>query len=259
MTAHDRGFDGVERRGLMFVLSSPSGAGKNHAVAAADRARRGLEPVGSATTRRCGRARSMVVSTSRSMTQPSAAMVNTMICWNGPSCSTIATGRRGAPVDAALSSGRDVSFDIDSGKAAQAIARESTGRRGQANLFCRRPPTDPGTTPAYRCQDADHVIRERIDCATHGTQPLGRTAGSLTSSSTRMLIRSVYRGAAILKARTGSANAKLDYGVRARNCSGNLRLSKPRRELHPKRRRCDFDLMSSLRNLFYSPLRRCSM
>ena len=28
MTAHDRGFDGVERRGLMFVLSSPSGAGK---------------------------------------------------------------------------------------------------------------------------------------------------------------------------------------------------------------------------------------
>ena len=28
MTAHGYGFDGVERRGLMFVLSSPSGAGK---------------------------------------------------------------------------------------------------------------------------------------------------------------------------------------------------------------------------------------
>ncbi|MDU1670499.1 MAG: guanylate kinase, partial [Bradyrhizobium sp.] len=28
MAAHDGSFDGVERRGLMFVLSSPSGAGK---------------------------------------------------------------------------------------------------------------------------------------------------------------------------------------------------------------------------------------
>src|SRR5258708_9960369 len=28
MTADGQGFDGVERRGLMFVLSSPSGAGK---------------------------------------------------------------------------------------------------------------------------------------------------------------------------------------------------------------------------------------
>src|SRR5215831_10908093 len=28
MAAQGRGFDGVERRGLMFVLSSPSGAGK---------------------------------------------------------------------------------------------------------------------------------------------------------------------------------------------------------------------------------------
>ena len=28
MTADGHGFDGVERRGLMFVLSSPSGAGK---------------------------------------------------------------------------------------------------------------------------------------------------------------------------------------------------------------------------------------
>src|SRR6266853_1085664 len=28
MTAGGHGFDGVERRGLMFVLSSPSGAGK---------------------------------------------------------------------------------------------------------------------------------------------------------------------------------------------------------------------------------------
>ena len=28
MTAGGQGFDGVERRGLMFVLSSPSGAGK---------------------------------------------------------------------------------------------------------------------------------------------------------------------------------------------------------------------------------------
>src|SRR6478735_6832897 len=28
MTAQGRGFEGVERRGLMFVLSSPSGAGK---------------------------------------------------------------------------------------------------------------------------------------------------------------------------------------------------------------------------------------
>ena len=32
MTRAGQGFDGVERRGLMFVLSSPSGAGKTSLV-----------------------------------------------------------------------------------------------------------------------------------------------------------------------------------------------------------------------------------
>src|SRR5258708_14538615 len=51
MTAHGHGFDGVERRGLMFVLSSPSGAGKTTLSRLLIKRTPGLKMSVSATTR----------------------------------------------------------------------------------------------------------------------------------------------------------------------------------------------------------------
>src|ERR1700749_4894521 len=59
MTAGGHGFDGVERRGLMFVLSSPSGAGKTTLSRLLIEKMPGLKMSVSATTRakRAGRGR----------------------------------------------------------------------------------------------------------------------------------------------------------------------------------------------------------
>src|SRR6202451_3342071 len=51
MTAGGHGFDGVERRGLMFVLSSPSGAGKTTLSRLLIERMPGLKMSVSATTR----------------------------------------------------------------------------------------------------------------------------------------------------------------------------------------------------------------
>ncbi len=51
MTAGGHGFDGVERRGLMFVLSSPSGAGKTTLSRLLIERTPGLKMSVSATTR----------------------------------------------------------------------------------------------------------------------------------------------------------------------------------------------------------------
>jgi len=51
MTAGSHGFDGVERRGLMFVLSSPSGAGKTTLSRMLIERMPGLKMSVSATTR----------------------------------------------------------------------------------------------------------------------------------------------------------------------------------------------------------------
>src|ERR1043165_3869452 len=51
MAAHGHGFDGVERRGLMFVLSSPSGAGKTTLSRMLIERMPGLKMSVSATTR----------------------------------------------------------------------------------------------------------------------------------------------------------------------------------------------------------------
>ena len=51
MSAHGHGFDGVERRGLMFVLSSPSGAGKTTLSRLLIERTPGLKMSVSATTR----------------------------------------------------------------------------------------------------------------------------------------------------------------------------------------------------------------
>src|SRR5437868_9793742 len=113
MAAHGQSFDGVERRGLMFVLSSPSGAGKTTLSRLLIEQVQGLILSVSATTRPMrpgevdGRDYRFVDKATF------ATMVNRdeLLEW-----ATVFDNRYGtprAPVEAALSSGRDVLFDID--------------------------------------------------------------------------------------------------------------------------------------------------
>ena len=108
------GFDGVERRGLMFVLSSPSGAGKT--TLSRMLIERDAWPadvgVGDDAADAAGRGRrhaTISSSTSRSSRRWSSG--GELLEW-----ATVFDNRYGtprAPVEAALSAGQDVLFDID--------------------------------------------------------------------------------------------------------------------------------------------------
>src|SRR5467141_5130731 len=107
------GFDGVERRGLMFVLSSPSGAGKTRLSRLLIERMPDLKMSVSATTRpmRPGEVEGhdyLFVDQSKF---EQMATRNELLEW-----ATVFENRYGtprAPVEAALSAGRDVLFDID--------------------------------------------------------------------------------------------------------------------------------------------------
>src|SRR5271167_4761124 len=113
MTAGRHQVDGVERRGLMFVLSSPSGAGKTTLSRLLIEKVAGLEMSVSATTRpkRPGevdgrdyhfidKARFEEMSKQNEWLESAIVFDNRY-------------GTPRAPVEEALSAGRDVLFDID--------------------------------------------------------------------------------------------------------------------------------------------------
>src|SRR6476659_667002 len=113
MTTDGHGADGVERRGLMFVLSSPSGAGKTTLSRMLMKETRGLQMSGSATTRppRPGEVKRkdyFFVDQARF-----EAMVEKgeLLEWAHVFGNRYGTPR--GPVEAALASGKDVLFDID--------------------------------------------------------------------------------------------------------------------------------------------------
>jgi len=113
MTTGGHGFDGVERRGLMFVLSSPSGAGKTTLSRLLIERMPGLKMSVSATTRamRPGEVDGrdyLFVDKPRF-----EAMVkgNELLEWANVFDNRYGTPR--APVETALSAGQDVLFDID--------------------------------------------------------------------------------------------------------------------------------------------------
>ena len=113
MTTGGHGTDGVERRGLMFVLSSPSGAGKTTLSRLLIDRMPGLRMSVSATTRamRPGEVDGrdyLFVDKPRF-----DAMVkgDELLEWATVFDNSYGTPR--APVEAALSAGQDVLFDID--------------------------------------------------------------------------------------------------------------------------------------------------
>src|ERR1700712_6076099 len=113
MTAGGQGFDGGERRGLMFVLSSPSGAGKTTLSRMLVAETPALQMSVSATTRpkRPGEVEGKDYFFIDQGRFDAMVAKGELLEW-----ATVFDNRYGtprAPVEAALAAGQDVLFDID--------------------------------------------------------------------------------------------------------------------------------------------------
>ena len=165
MTVGGHGFDGVERRGLMFVLSSPSGAGKTTLSRLLIDRIPGLSMSVSATTRpmRPGEVegRDYLFVDKKRFEQ--MVKQNELLEW-----ATVFDNRYGtprAPVEAALSAGRDVLFDID-WQGTQQLREKA--RADVVSVFILPPSAaDLEKRLHSRAQDSDEVIRGRMSRASH--------------------------------------------------------------------------------------------
>jgi guanylate kinase len=154
------GFDGVERRGLMFVLSSPSGAGKTTLSRMLVAETPALQMSVSATTRpkRPGEVDGKdyyFVDQSRFETM----VANDELL----EFATVFGNRYGtprAPVEAALSSGNDVLFDIDWQGTQQLRSRSPSD---VVSVFILPPSVAALEQRLHtRAQDSEEVIRGRM-------------------------------------------------------------------------------------------------
>src|SRR3954470_18007411 len=165
MMAHDGSFDGVERRGLMFVLSSPSGAGKTTLSRLLIERMPGLQMSVSATTRPMrpgevdGRDYHFVDRTRfKEMANRDELLEHATVFDHS-------YGTPRAPVDAALSAGRDVLFDID-WQGTQQLREKA--RADVVSVFILPPSAaDLEKRLHTRAQDSDAVIRGRMSRASH--------------------------------------------------------------------------------------------
>jgi guanylate kinase len=165
MQTGGHGFDGVERRGLMFVLSSPSGAGKTTLSRLLIERTPGLKMSVSATTRpaRPGEieGRDYLFMDNDSFEQ--MAKRSELLEW-----ATVFEHRYGtprAPVEAALSAGQDVLFDID-WQGTQQLREKA--RADVVSVFILPPSAaDLEKRLHSRAQDSDEVIRRRMSRASH--------------------------------------------------------------------------------------------
>jgi guanylate kinase len=154
------GFDGVERRGLMFVLSSPSGAGKTTLSRMLIAETPALQMSVSATTRpkRPGEVNGkdyFFVDHTRFETMVADGE---LLEW-----ATVFDNRYGtprAPVEAALSSGQDVLFDID-WQGTQQLRDRSP--KDVVSVFILPPSVSALEQRLHtRAQDSEEVIRGRM-------------------------------------------------------------------------------------------------
>ena len=159
------GFDGVERRGLMFVLSSPSGAGKTTLSRLLIDRVAGLKMSVSATTRpmRPGEVDGRdywFVDPSRF---ESMVRQDELLEWAIVFDHRYGTPR--APVEAALSAGQDMLFDIDWQGTQQ--LREKAGEDVVSVFILPPSAADLEQRLHSRAQDTDEVIRGRMSRASH--------------------------------------------------------------------------------------------
>ena len=165
MTAGSHGTDGVERRGLMFVLSSPSGAGKTTLSRMLIERMPGLKMSVSATTRamRPGEVNGKDYSFVDKATFEAMVKADELLEW-----ATVFDNRYGTPrgpVEAALSAGQDVLFDID-WQGTQQLREKA--RADVVSVFILPPSAvDLEKRLHSRAQDSDEVIRNRMSRASH--------------------------------------------------------------------------------------------
>jgi len=160
MTAGGHGFDGVERRGLMFVLSSPSGAGKTTLSRLLIERMPGLKLSVSATTRpmRPGEVEGKDYYFVDQRRFDAMIANGELLEW-----ATVFGNRYGtprAPVEASLAAGHDILFDIDWQGTQQLRSRSPND---VVSVFIL-PPTVAALEQRLhtRAQDSEDVIRGRM-------------------------------------------------------------------------------------------------
>jgi guanylate kinase len=162
---HGHRFDGLERRGLMFVLSSPSGAGKTTLSRLLIDRMPGLSMSVSATTRakRPGEVDGRDYLFVDHARFEQMVKNHELLEW-----ATVFDNRYGtprAPVEAALSAGQDVLFDID-WQGTQQLREKA--RADVVSVFILPPSAgDLEKRLHTRAQDSDEVIRGRMSRASH--------------------------------------------------------------------------------------------
>jgi guanylate kinase len=160
MTAGGHGFDGVERRGLMFVLSSPSGAGKTTLSRMLVAETPALQMSVSATTRpmRPGEVDGRDYLFVDKPKFENMVKQDELLEW-----ATVFDNRYGtprAPVEAALSAGQDVLFDIDWQGTQQLRSRSGND---VVSVFILPPSVQALEQRLHtRAQDSEEVIRGRM-------------------------------------------------------------------------------------------------
>src|SRR6478735_1972594 len=160
MTAGGQGFDGVERRGLMFVLSSPSGAGKTTLSRMLVAETPALQMSVSATTRpkRPGEVEGKDYYFVDQGRFDAMAANGELLEWANVFENRYGTPR--APVEAALAKGQDVLFDIDWQGTQQLRSRSPND---VVSVFILPPSAQALEQRLHtRAQDSDEVIRGRM-------------------------------------------------------------------------------------------------
>jgi guanylate kinase len=165
MPAHGHGFDGVARRGLMFVLSSPSGAGKTTLSRMLIDSMPGLKMSISVTTRK---KRPGEVDGRDYLFVDKARFEDMVERGELLEWATVFDHRYGTPrvpVEAALSKGEDVLFDID-WQGTQQLREKA--RADVVSVFILPPSAaDLERRLHSRAQDSKEVIRSRMSRASH--------------------------------------------------------------------------------------------
>ncbi len=165
MTGRGQDFDGVARRGLMFVLSSPSGAGKTTLSRLLLERMPGLKMSVSATTRpmRPGEVEGRDYRFIDKARFEEMVKRHELLEWAVVFENRYGTPR--APVEAALAAGQDVLFDID-WQGTQQLREKA--RADVVSVFILPPSAaDLEKRLHSRAQDSQEVIRKRMSRASH--------------------------------------------------------------------------------------------
>ena len=165
MTVHGRDLDGVARRGLMFVLSSPSGAGKTTLSRLLLERMPGLKMSVSATTRpmRPGEVEGRDYLFVDSARFEEMVKRHELLEWALVFGNRYGTPR--GPVEAALASGKDVLFDIDWQGTQQ--LRDRSGKDVVSVFILPPSAADLEKRLHSRAQDSQDTIRKRMSRASH--------------------------------------------------------------------------------------------